>query len=210
MPVELTGHSVGLFPFVTVIACGQQLTGGVSWQKYSQTDWRIRMTSEPRSSVLQALAAIVLLAVVFTAPAHAQQKKPPNILVIWGDDIGWQNVSAYGMGTMGYTTPNIDSIGMGGIRFTDHYAQPSCTAGRAAFITGQYPIRSGMTMVGQPGDPLGLQASAKRLLCSAAASPMHILPWKISSLMAIRLLSVGHARGPIREYFAGWRPPGNA
>ncbi|WCR06496.1 sulfatase-like hydrolase/transferase [Paracoccus fistulariae] len=72
----------------------------------------------------------------------------PNILVIWGDDIGWQNVSAYGMGTMGYTTPNIDRIAEEGIRFTDHYAQPSCTAGRAAFITGQYPIRSGMTTVG--------------------------------------------------------------
>ena len=88
---------------------------------------------------------------------------PPNILVIWGDDIGWQNVSAYGMGTMGYTTPNIDSIGNEGIRFTDHYGQPSCTAGRAAFITGQYPIRSGMTTVGQPGDTLGLQAASPSL-----------------------------------------------
>jgi len=91
--------------------------------------------------------------------AKASQKRP-NILVIWGDDIGWQNVSAYGLGTMGYTTPNIDRIGMEGIRFTDHYAQPSCTAGRAAFITGQYPIRSGMTTVGQPGDPLGLQVAS--------------------------------------------------
>ncbi|WP_215225120.1 arylsulfatase [Echinicola shivajiensis] len=90
----------------------------------------------------------------------AQDSKKPNILVIWGDDIGWQNVSAYGMGTMGYTTPNIDRIGKEGIRFTDHYAQPSCTAGRAAFITGQYPIRSGMTTVGQPGDVLGLQAAS--------------------------------------------------
>lgn len=87
----------------------------------------------------------------------------PNILVIWGDDIGWQNVSAYGMGTMGYTTPRLDSIGNEGIRFTDHYAQPSCTAGRAAFITGQYPIRSGMTTVGQPGDKLGLQAASPSL-----------------------------------------------
>jgi arylsulfatase A-like enzyme len=86
--------------------------------------------------------------------------KAPNILVIWGDDIGWQNISAYGMGTMGYTTPNIDRIGMEGIRFTDHYGQPSCTAGRAAFITGQYPIRSGMTTVGMPGDPLGLQPAS--------------------------------------------------
>jgi arylsulfatase A-like enzyme len=90
------------------------------------------------------------------AKARAKRKQP-NILVIWGDDIGWQNVSAYGMGTMGYTTPNIDSIGMQGIRFSDHYAQSSCTAGRASFITGQYPIRSGMTTVGMPGDPLGLQ-----------------------------------------------------
>lgn len=86
--------------------------------------------------------------------------KKPNILVIWGDDIGWQNVSAYGMGTMGYTTPNIDRIGLEGVRFTDHYSQPSCTPGRAAFITGQYPIRSGMTTVGQPGDSLGLQAES--------------------------------------------------
>ena len=93
----------------------------------------------------------------------AQAADKPNILVIWGDDIGWQNVSAYGMGTMGYTTPNIDSIGAEGIRFTDHYAQPSCTAGRAAFITGQYPIRSGMTTVGQPGDALGLQAASPSL-----------------------------------------------
>lgn len=84
-------------------------------------------------------------------------KGKPNILVIWGDDIGWQNVSAYGMGTMGYTTPNIDRIGLEGIRFTDQYAQNSCTAGRAAFITGQYPIRSGMVTVGVPGDKLGLQ-----------------------------------------------------
>src|SRR6186713_1884762 len=87
------------------------------------------------------------------------QKKQPNILVIWGDDIGWQNVSAYGLGTMGYTTPNIDRIGLEGIRFTDHYAQPSCTAGRAAFIMGQLPVRTGMTTVGIPGSTRGIQKS---------------------------------------------------
>jgi arylsulfatase len=87
----------------------------------------------------------------------------PNILVIWGDDNGWQNVSRYGMGTMGNATPNIDRIGIEGITFTDHYAQPSCTAGRAAFITGQYPIRSGMTTVGSPGDALGLQPESPTL-----------------------------------------------
>lgn len=106
---------------------------------------------DTRSRTRNLLAAAVLLC---ATGAQAADDKP-NILVIWGDDIGWQNVSAYGMGTMGYTTPNIDSIGMQGVRFTDHYAQPSCTAGRAAFITGQFPIRSGMTTVGQPGDALG-------------------------------------------------------
>ena len=119
------------------------------------------MTLKPRSVPFHLLATVVLL-VAFNGAAHAQSSKP-NILVIWGDDIGWQNVSSYGMGTMGYTTPNIDRIGMDGIRFVDHYAQPSCTAGRAAFITGQYPIRSGMTTVGQPGDKLGLQAASPSL-----------------------------------------------
>jgi arylsulfatase A-like enzyme len=84
-------------------------------------------------------------------------EKKPNILMIWGDDIGWGNLSAYSHGVTGAPTPNIDRIANEGVLFTDHYAQPSCTAGRAAFITGQYPIRSGMTTVGQPGDTLGLQ-----------------------------------------------------
>lgn len=107
---------------------------------------------------------ILLMSCYINAEAQIEPvQKKPNILVIWGDDIGWQNVSAYGMGTMGYTTPNIDKIGKEGIIFTDHYGQPSCTAGRAAFITGQYPIRSGMTTVGQPGDNLGLQAASPSL-----------------------------------------------
>ncbi|MCA0922596.1 arylsulfatase [Pseudooceanicola nanhaiensis] len=108
--------------------------------------------------------AVPMSLVACTGAALAQDTpEQPNILVIWGDDIGWSNVSAYGMGTMGYTTPNIDRIANEGIRFTDHYAQPSCTAGRAAFITGQYPIRSGMTTVGQPGSALGLQAASPSL-----------------------------------------------
>jgi arylsulfatase len=105
----------------------------------------------------------ILLPLMFMSVTACAEEKQPNILVIWGDDIGWQNLSSYGMGTMGYTTPNIDKIAEQGIRFTDHYAQPSCTAGRAAFITGQYPIRSGMTTVGQPGDALGLQAGSPSL-----------------------------------------------
>ncbi|MEN6519854.1 MAG: arylsulfatase [Armatimonadota bacterium] len=83
--------------------------------------------------------------------------KQPNILIIWGDDIGWFNVSAYNMGIMGYKTPNIDRICKEGAIFTDWYGQQSCTAGRAAFITGQSPIRTGLTKVGLPGSPIGLQ-----------------------------------------------------
>jgi arylsulfatase len=83
--------------------------------------------------------------------------KKPNILIIWGDDIGWFNISAYNHGIMGYKTPNIDRIGKEGAMFTDWYGQQSCTAGRAAFITGQSPIRTGMTKVGLPGAKLGLQ-----------------------------------------------------
>jgi arylsulfatase A-like enzyme len=85
----------------------------------------------------------------------AQDK--PNILVIWGDDIGQFNVSAYNMGMMGYKTPNIDRIAQEGALFTDWYGQQSCTAGRAAFITGQSPIRTGLTKVGLPGSPEGMQ-----------------------------------------------------
>jgi len=84
--------------------------------------------------------------------------KKPNILFIMSDDIGWFNVSAYNMGIMGYRTPNIDRIGKEGAVFTDFYGQQSCTAGRAAFITGQSPIRTGLTKVGLPGAKLGLGA----------------------------------------------------
>jgi len=96
--------------------------------------------------------------VALATSVHAADR--PNILVIWGDDIGWSNLGCYSNGVMAYPTPNIDSIAQEGVLFTDHYAQPSCTAGRAAFITGQYPIRSGMTTVGQPGDTLGLQSDS--------------------------------------------------
>jgi len=82
----------------------------------------------------------------------------PNILVIWGDDIGITNLSCYSDGLMGYRTPNIDRIAAEGIRFTDSYGEQSCTAGRAAFICGQNPIRTGLTKVGMPGATVGLQA----------------------------------------------------
>ena len=89
-------------------------------------------------------------------PAAAQQPQKPNILVIFGDDIGFWNVSAYNRGMMGYRTPNIDRIAKEGAIFTDHYAQQSCTAGRAAFITGQSCFRTGLLKVGLPGAKEGL------------------------------------------------------
>jgi arylsulfatase A-like enzyme len=88
---------------------------------------------------------------------RSHERAKPNILVLWGDDIGQFNISAYNMGMMGYKTPNIDSIAQGGALCTDWYGQQSCTAGRAAFITGQSPIRTGLTKVGLPGAPEGMQ-----------------------------------------------------
>jgi hypothetical protein len=92
------------------------------------------------------------------APAQpAPTGQRPNILVIWGDDVGIANVSAYSFGVMGVKTPNIDRIGREGVMFTDYYAEQSCTAGRSSFITGQSGLRTGNTKVGLPGAPAGLQ-----------------------------------------------------
>ncbi len=101
-------------------------------------------------------ACVLAGAAVLAVPASAADKKP-NILVIWGDDIGGFNISAYNQGMMGYRTPNIDQIAKDGALFTDWYGQQSCTAGRAAFITGQSPIRTGLTKVGLPGAPEGMK-----------------------------------------------------
>jgi len=89
--------------------------------------------------------------------AQAKTDKP-NILVIWGDDIGWSNISAYHRGMLGGSTPNIDRIANEGALFTDYYGEQSCTAGRSAFITGQHPLRTGLLKVGLPGADIGLQA----------------------------------------------------
>ena len=109
------------------------------------------------SRLLLVLLGALCLASAFTSPAAAQTAAKPNILVIWGDDIGGFNISAYNMGMMGYRTPNIDRIGKEGALFTDWYGQQSCTAGRAAFITGQSPMRTGLTKVGLPGAPEGMR-----------------------------------------------------
>ncbi len=105
---------------------------------------------------LRILLTAWIAVLACTTAAQAQTKKP-NILVIWGDDVGQFNISAYNMGMMGYKTPNIDSLAKEGALFTDWYGGQSCTAGRAAFITGQSPIRTGLTKVGLPGAPEGMK-----------------------------------------------------
>ena len=108
-----------------------------------------------RPTILGAMALLV----VFAATAAEAQAKKPNILVIWGDDIGTWNISRNNRGMMGYETPNIDRVANEGMGFTDYYAQQSCTAGRAAFIGGNVPVRTGMTKVGLPGAEQGWQKS---------------------------------------------------
>src|SRR5499426_3563785 len=86
------------------------------------------------------------------------QAKKTNIVIIWGDDVGQSDISAYSMGLMGFKTPNIDRIAKEGIIFTDYYAEQSCTAGRSSFITGQCTFRTGLSKVGIPAATVGLQA----------------------------------------------------
>ncbi|MCP2026526.1 arylsulfatase [Flavobacterium sp. HSC-32F16] len=101
--------------------------------------------------------ALMLFALVcFTIVQVKAQSKKPNILIIWGDDIGISNISAYSSGLMGYTTPNIDRLATEGARLLQYYGEQSCTAGRAAFLTGQHGIRTGLTKVGYPGAPMGM------------------------------------------------------
>jgi arylsulfatase len=114
-----------------------------------------------RKRILAILPRIlsVFLLLPFTNSIHAQAKKP-NIVVIMGDDIGIWNIGAYNRGMMAGRTPNLDRLAKGGMLFTDYYAEASCTAGRANFITGELPIRTGLTTVGQAGSPIGLPAQA--------------------------------------------------
>jgi arylsulfatase len=104
-----------------------------------------------------AVLSVMTTGLVAPSGAAAQAAKKPNIVIIWGDDVGQANISAYTMGLMGYHTPNIDRIAREGMIFTDYYAEQSCTAGRASFITGQHGLRTGLTKVGLPGATLGLR-----------------------------------------------------
>ena len=112
------------------------------------------------STTLAAASALGSAASVEKAHAQAAPSGRPNILVIMGDDIGWFNIGAYHQGIMSGKTPNLDKLAAEGMRFTDYYAEASCTAGRANFITGELPLRTGLTTVGQAGADVGLPDQA--------------------------------------------------
>ncbi|MDR2916779.1 MAG: arylsulfatase [Tannerella sp.] len=109
-----------------------------------------------RCGMVAAVGAVLAAGAIVPQKADAQKNAKPNILVIFGDDIGTTNVSAYSGGLMGYETPNIDRLAKEGLKFQHYYAEQSCTAGRAAFLTGQHGIRTGLTKVGFPGAPMGM------------------------------------------------------
>ena len=109
------------------------------------------------------LCAGLIAVAVAGSPAVAQQQRKPNIVVIMGDDVGWFNIGAYHQGMMSGKTPNLDKLASEGMRFTDYYAEASCTAGRANFITGELPIRTGLTTVGQAGADVGIPDQAVTL-----------------------------------------------
>src|SRR6201987_4645071 len=118
-----------------------------------------------------SLAILALFAAVITTstPASAQEPRKPNILLIMGHDVGWFNIGAYHRGIMSGKTPNLDQLASGGMIFTDYYAEASCTAGRANFITGEIPLRTGLTTVGQAGADVGLPAKACTLATALKA-----------------------------------------
>jgi arylsulfatase A-like enzyme len=115
---------------------------------------------QPSRLLAPLVVALALMAMPPFIPAVEAQAKPPNIIFIMGDDIGWFHIGAYHQGIMAGRTPNLDRLAAEGMRFTDYYAEASCTAGRANFITGELPIRTGLTTVGQAGSPIGIPAQA--------------------------------------------------
>jgi arylsulfatase len=144
--------------------------GASEWIEQEESPVMERARLDRACLAVTVRIAMLLVAVAVstvTLPAHAQQVSPPpasakkpNIIVIMGDDIGWFNLGAYHQGIMSGRTPNLDKVAAEGMRFTDYYAEASCTAGRANFITGQLPIRTGLTTVGQAGSPIGMPAEA--------------------------------------------------
>src|SRR5215510_6624439 len=140
-----------------VIVTGRRLPA-----RFGQPELRKQAMRMTRKLFLGLLASFIAMTAA-SVPAAAQQQRPPNILVIMGDDVGWFNIGAYHRGIMSGKTPNLDKLASEGMLFTDYYAEASCTAGRANFITGELPIRTGLTTVGQAGADVGIPAQASTL-----------------------------------------------
>ena len=115
------------------------------------------MTTRLRRSSVMRIAAFLSVGMAFSIATETQAQDKPNILIIWGDDVGQSNISSYTMGLVGYRTPNIDRIAREGMIFTDYYAEQSCTAGRSSFIMGQSVFRTGLSKVGMPGAKIGMR-----------------------------------------------------
>src|SRR5210317_960484 len=143
------GHRGGRMPSVPIEALSMPLNLHTTIRKRGSMKAEVCRRYFAHWLLLSCLALL-------TQPLAAQDK--PNILVIWGDDIGVYNISAYHRGLVGGRTPNIDRIANEGALFTDSYGEQSCTAGRSSFITGQHPFRTGLLKVGRPGSPIGLSA----------------------------------------------------
>ena len=123
----------------------------------------LRKSTRLAAGLAASLGALALAFLPVSLPASAQEQKKPNVLFIMGDDVGWFNVGAYHRGIMSGKTPNLDQLASQGMMFTDYYAEASCTAGRANFITGELPLRTGLTTVGQAGADVGMPAEAVTL-----------------------------------------------
>src|SRR5271166_416438 len=154
----------GWFRAIVSAECGSPRAPESARHTESRLTRRNEMAKRPCiRDALRILAAAGLTAgLAATTPALAQEKKP-NILVIMGDDVGWFNIGAYHQGIMSGKTPNLDQLAAQGMRFTDYYAEASCTAGRANFIMGEIPLRTGMTTVGQAGADVGIPEQAVTL-----------------------------------------------
>jgi arylsulfatase A-like enzyme len=145
------GYRINRLNLATEDLKPQSRNGGSETMKISRSRW------------LGVLAWVVATVAASMPAAAQQQQRPPNILVIMGDDIGWFNIGAYHRGMMSGKTPNLDQLASQGMLFTDYYAEASCTAGRANFITGELPLRTGLTTVGQAGADVGMPDEAVTL-----------------------------------------------
>src|SRR5271166_5894540 len=153
LPSEVVTSDGTLRPLQTSLCGGQPAT-------FAYGDSQMDFGAGARKLTLGALAISSIMLAGGATPSAAQAAKQPNIVVIMGDDIGMWNIGAYHRGLMAGRTPNLDKMTKEGMLFTDYYAEASCTAGRANFITGQLPIRTGMTTVGQAGAKIGIPAEA--------------------------------------------------